>query len=63
MAEARPLSGIHITSDGVRSMLDGDSLDNSQRTLPPVPEEPVGGAAHLVFTKTLAHLFKDLAKA
>ena len=46
MAEARPMSGIHnITSDGVCSMLDGDSLDDSQRTLPPVPKEPVGEAS------------------
>ena len=46
MAEARPLSSIHnIISDGVRSMLDGDTLNDSQTTLPPVPEEPVGGAS------------------
>ena len=63
MAEARPLSGIHnITSDGVRSMLDGDSLDDSQRTLPPVPEEPVGGASTSGLRQNLSASFQRLSQ-
>ena len=63
MAEARPLSGIHnITSDSVRSMLDGDSLDDSQRTLPPVPEEPVGGASTSGLCQNLSASFQRLSQ-
>ena len=63
MAEARPLSGIHnITSDGVHGMLDGNSLDDSQRTLPPVPEEPVGGANTSGLCQNLSASFQRLSQ-